>query len=1045
MSRPSPFLAQVARYYLDQGSERLSSLRFVFPSKRALTFFRYYLGQMASERPIFAPKMETMSDFIQSLSPGTHLLDKTTLLFELYEAYKEVRAERGLPPAESFDNFLYWGGLILKDFDSCDRYLVPIRHLYTNLRDLKELSDDFSYLSEEARQMLQRFWGDLPALASPLPEGDEAEDHKRRFLSFWESLAPLYERLQERLEKLGVTYEGALYRRASDAREEILDQLEAEEDLVFVGLFGLTPAERKILGTLRRSERASFCWDASVAIVQDEEHPASKYFRQLCLDFGQEPGPWAEGLKGEHLPEEIEVIECPSLMAQAKGLPQLLSELELATESAELQTALILPDEGLLLPTVSSIPEGIKDINITLGYPLDKTPIALLLRRWVDLLTLGRRSKGSPRYPADLLLGLLSQRLVTAYASDAPAMMERIRTMKRFFVSIDELWEQQEPSPLLRLLLDPISRADELLSRIRALLELLIQEAIQAEDTSEEGGESPSGQVPEEMQLSTFDIEFIHHYLRLVKRLQGLKESYQEELSIESASHLLEGLVSMVSIPFEGDPLRGLQVMGLLETRSLHFDTMIYLSAQEGALPPGRYTDTLIPFTLRRAFGLPVGGTDDLGQDYTFFQSIARAHQLIFIVAPAGEASTQGEESRYIGLLEYIYHCSVRRRTLRFSSDLVSVPEITKAKEGELWEAFLRRTTTSPEVGSSECKPLSPSSISKYIACPLRFYYEEICRYRGEQSPSLLLEANEFGSILHASMEAIYRELTCSSDSGSTHTLIEPERIQEKLRTKGFVRRIVEEQYREQLKLGSKKELSGLGLIYCHSIEQYVRQILELDLTFAPFEYQESEKRHYTSFPLSSGERVYFGGIIDRVDKVGSRLRVVDYKTGSEETRMPKWDLLLDSKYKAILQTLIYCAFLAESGVPKDEIYPAIYMLRGDYGLMVKGKGYDPLVQLPTETNGKASDATELPASPTLAQAPLSSEGNTSKGSGAKSPQKPKKLQTTLLSYAEAEAPFREVFIHGVLDELYDASTPFAQTPKEDNCRYCPFALSCGR
>ena len=155
--------------------------------------------------------------------------------------------------------------------------------------------------------------------------------------------------------------------------------------------------------------------------------------------------------------------------------------------------------------------------------------------------------------------------------------------------------------------------------------------------------------------------------------------------------------------------------------------------------------------------------------------------------------------------------------------------------------------------------------------------------------------------------------------------------------------------------------------------------------------------------------------------------------------------MLLDSRYKAILQTLIYCAFLAESGVPTDEIYPAIYMLRGDYGLMVKGKGYDPLVQLPTETSGKASEATELPESPSPEHASFLSEGNSAKGSGAKSPKKPKKPQTTLLSYAEAEAPFREVFIHGVLDELYDASTPFAQTPKEENCRYCPFALSCGR
>ena len=186
-----------------------------------------------------------------------------------------------------------------------------------------------------------------------------------------------------------------------------------------------------------------------------------------------------------------------------------------------------------------------------------------------------------------------------------------------------------------------------------------------------------------------------------------------------------------------------------------------------------------------------------------------------------------------------------------------------------------------------------------------------------------------------------------------------------------------------------------------------MRQILELDLLYAPFEYLESEKRHYASFELSSGERVYFGGIIDRVDKMELGYRVVDYKTGKEKIHMTKWDLLLDSEYKAILQTLIYCAFLTESGVPKDEIYPAIYMLRGDYGLMVKGQGYDPLVHLPSQEDGKPKAA--------------------------------------LLSYKEAEAPFLELFVHQVLDELYDSTRPFIQTTDEKNCQYCPFALSCGR
>ena len=538
MSHTAPFLKQVAAHYYQQGAEELSKLRFIFPSKRALSFFRHHLSQLATARPLFAPRMETVSEFMHSLQPQVQILDKTALLFKLYQTYCEVRAERG-ELTESFDEFLYWGNIILKDFETCDRYLVRTDHLYRNLRDIKEISDDFSYLTEEAREMIQGFWGDLPSLQSISEDDDKG--YKKRFLSFWECLAPLYERFTTSLQTEGYVYDGLLYRRAAEAKEEVLDQLAGDEKLVFVGLFYLTPSEEKLFKTLTKAERAEFCWDAAVEVVHDTNHPASKYFHKLCKEFGQVDGPWKEGARVHHLPHEVQVIECSSLLSQAKGLPTLLQELNIAEATENLEAAIILPDEGLLLPTVSSIPDDIGSINITLGYPLDRTPIALMLKRWITLISFNlKRSESSARYPADQLLGLLGQGLITAHAPEATRLMEHIRQSKRFFVPAKDLWTDKTEAEFLHLLLDPLSETSDPLQRIEAVLLHLIQSAQQEIPTSEhheeEGEEADTALVYEG--LSSFDLEFIHHYLRLINRLQGLIQQHQMVLGFEAMIHL---------------------------------------------------------------------------------------------------------------------------------------------------------------------------------------------------------------------------------------------------------------------------------------------------------------------------------------------------------------------------------------------------------------------------------------------------------------------------------------------------------------------------
>ena len=1024
MSHTAPFLHQVAAHYYQQGANQLSKCRFIFPSKRAITFFRHHLSQLATDRPLFAPRMETVSDFVRQLHPEAQVLDKTALLFELYQCYRAVRSERG-ESSESFDEFLYWGNIILKDFETCDRYLVRTDHLYRNLRDFKEISDDFSYLDDEARALIQRFWGELPSLQSLNEEDDESP--KKRFLSFWECLHPLYDRFTARLHELGYVYDGLLYRWAAEHPELVLDQLEEGEQLVFVGLFYLTPSERKLFKTLKTAGRAAFCWDAAVEVVHDATHPASKYFQKLLKDFGQVEGAWKDGAPGKHLPQEIQVIECSSLLAQVKGLPSLLQEMNLSSDSECLETAIILPDEGLLLPTASSIPEDIGSINITLGYPLDRTSIALMLKRWITLITLNlKRRESSVRYPADQLLSLLGQGLITAHCPEATQLMERIRKSKRFFLPAKDLWQQENESILLHLLLDPLSEESDPLQRIEALLTHLIQRA-QEVATPREPASSDSALGEEERRdyegISPFDLEFIHHYLRLINRLQGLIELHQMQLGHEAMIHLLEGLVGTVTIPFEGDPLQGLQVMGLLETRLLHFPTMVYLSAQEGALPPKQYSDTLIPYTLRRGFGLPTGRADeDPGQDYTFFQSIARAKQLTFVVAPNSEGYNLGEESRYISLLQYIYGCTIQRRPLHLEAQVEETMPIIKQKEGALWDAFVKRTTTDPRTATEQkdISPLSPSSLSKYVACPLRFYYEYICRYREPESPNLLLAANEFGTILHRVMEECYRDLTQRTKEVAaerlTFTTITQEMIEKFLKSKGELSRRVKSVYCRELKLDPKRPLSSLSSIYCQTIERYARELLTWDNAHTDFGYAASERQVYAAFQLPDATTVYFGGTIDRIDEVEGRYRVVDYKTGGDKISISKsqgagsdfrWvDKLSDPDYKAILQTLIYCAGLEQTeGLDERKIHPAIFRFRGGDGLMKLTTKYQPLISLPVGEK-QAKEA---------------------------------------VSYHEMKDSFEPFLIEEILTGLYDTEVPFTQSEDLKPCRYCPFALSCGR
>lgn len=1017
----TPFLRRVAEHYYQIYGSDIGQLSFVFPSRRALLFFTRYLAELA-DRPIFAPRCTTINDFVLSLAPELRVLDKSAQIFELYECYRSIRGEQ----SEGIDEFLFWGNIILQDFDLIDRYLINPHHLYRNLEGYREMQDDFSYLSDETLELIERFW---KGFRNP-HKATEAEraDYRKSFVDFWLTLEPLYTNFSERLARQGYAYEGHIYRHVAeqciDKVDQLAQQLGAEPEeaapqlrYVFVGLFDIKPSEARLLSAMRRRGLAECYWDERVAIVQDEYHPAHAMLRSYKERFGSvspEPPIDPQTL----LPKDIRVYNCASTITQVKALPELIKRLNLCNtphDPDDLSTAIILPNEQLLLPVASSIPLEYEHLNITLGYPLSRTPVAILLHRWLRLMT-----ARDGAYPVERILSVMTLQLLTDFFPGLQVFATALRRQKRYILSSSWLLNTYLPALLTRdssetqdlrqaqaiieLLLKPRTDAGDMLEALRQLLDLLgrlitERDAVRVDDVAD----APMN----------FDLEFIYHYDRLTTRLADLIKQYEAMgLSVESVVKLLEGLSLGVSIPFEGDPLRGLQVMGLLESRLLHFSTVIYLSAQEGSLPRKRSMSTLIPHSLRRGFGLPTREWLDAAEAYHFYQSIAEARQLILLYGIDDPLGGKGEVSRYVHQMQMLYGAQVKHISIQ--TKLEPAQTVVRPISKQRPDVAARLALYSP--GSGRCKALSASALSTYMSCPLRFYYEHIEGVREDQSPSVLIAANDFGTILHDTMEELYRPYA----DGVREVLeqdVAPYLTPGNTAVERTVLRMYRRCYGEDEGTDTDTALSALDTLsryYVDLISIYVRHVLRYDREQTPFRYLSSEAELSGTFSLSDGRAINIKGKLDRVDlckidSIGEAMRILDYKTGGDKKKnissmAELWRRYADNK--AIIQTLFYCELLRSAtnrpaklseAMAGHQVVPGILLVRQ---MSKHQQEYSPYISID-------------------GQSPI--------------------------VYDES---IRESFteqLRSVLDVLFDPSIPFAQTTKVSNCQYCPFRSICSR
>ena len=957
-----PFLYQVASLFYEKWEAEVSRLAFVFPNRRTGLFFQKYLSEVA-DTPLFSPTILTINDLFIQLS-GKQSADRISMLFTLYDIY--IRQSGS---TETFDEFLYWGEMLLNDFDDIDKYMANARMLFSNVTDLREIENDFDFLSDEQIAAIRSFW------SSFYPRGDTP--NQQQFLAVWQVLYDLYEEFRATLAAEGKGYEGMIFREVVESMERGESPDLPYEQIVFVGLNALSVSEERFLAQLQKREIADFYWDYVSDKVTDPDNKASYFVSRNLKSF-----PSSMKLPPEEkVKTEIEVIGIPSGIGQAKHVYTLLSdwckEAEMSSEEA-LRTAVILPDEHLLIPVLNAIPEQIRRINVTMGYPLAGTPVASLIEYILALQKNVRYIDRNPLFYFRDVLPVLNHRYILSTSPEIiSSLVKEITENNKIYISHTELGK----TPLLEILFTPVTGVEAFSDYLIKVLEELNKVMSALSDEEEEDAT---------LRTNDLEQEFIFHYFTTVNRMREVMKDARIEMKIDTFFRLLKRVTDTITIPFHGEPLSGLQIMGVLETRALDFDRLIILSMNEGIFPQRKAANSFIPYNLRRGFGLPTYEHQDSVWAYHFYRLIERASHVSLLYDTRSNGLQTGEVSRFVHQLHYHYEVPMRDKLVVYNVSSSKTPPLAVPKR----EDIMRRLDAYRKGGS---KAISASAINTYLDCPLKFYFSVVEGIREEEEVSETIESDVFGSILHKVMEELYKPF---QGKMVTVDLLKAIRKDTALLTGAIARAFASEFFKTEV----VRSLTGQNYLIGEMIRKYVEKILERDGKLTPFVYIESERKINGLISLSDHSEIRLKGFIDRVDEVLDAIRIIDYKSGSGTTTFSSIESLFNKeekdRAKAVMQVFMYCWMYAHFTENKGKtIQPGIYYVRSLFS-----DPFDPSVYHRIE-RGKSEKVEDF--------------------SG----------------YAQA---FEEG-LRGCLDEIFNPEIPFTQTPTGKACSYCPFKGICGK
>lgn len=900
------FLEKIAGTLHKEFGNTLNRHCLVFPSRRAGLYFIKYLAALI-DKPVWSPSVLTINELFTANS-DLQLAGNEILLFELYKEYRKLKV---LP--ETFDDFYYWGDMLLNDFDDVDKYLVNASLLFSNVRDIKKIDQLFGGLSEEQAAVVKRFWINFN------PEKLTVE--KEGFLSVWSLLYELYTGFRSSLRAQNLAYEGMIFRDLIEKPDDELVKMNRWDIVHFIGFNAINECEKAIMLRLKKSGSARFYWDYDKSYIGEAKLNSAGFFLRDNLKlFGNDmPADWSfDTLVSNHsVPVKRRVIDASSDVAQVKLISELVKEIPgLNSENAH-HTAIVLADENLLLPVLTSLPEEIGDINLTMGLPLKQTMVYSVLKHLMEMQRTSRLIGNSVCFASGEVISILKHPVI------AGLMNETDKSLIAEITAENLLWV-----PVERLLVSGILPSVFIKPATPALLSDYFKEflALIAFNKKDDSDDSAEGNVAENIKN-----EFIYRIVLSINRLGKIVNNPDVIFTNETYLKILDRMLRGQSVPFSGEPLTGIQIMGILETRVLDFKNLIILSVNEGVLPAVSAGSSYIPYTLREAFGLPSINHQESIYAYHFYRLLQRAENVTFTYNSNSEGIKSGEISRFLTQMKYEDQLKPEYLDLNFEirsqSSVNEKLERTPEHQKQIFSRFLDKKKNSY---------LSPSAINTWLNCRMKFYYRYVNNLKEPEMLSKDIDPAMLGNILHEIMKSIYQEYY-----GKTVT---SELLNSIINNTQYLSGLILHTIKSIFHSGNDSLISGNELIVRDVLMVYVTRILKADISFTPFTIRELEAPH--SFKLSinaGGEKVELltGGTIDRIDSVNGVTRIVDYKTGAVAETIGSTDDLFEEDRKkdfdGWLQTMLYCeAYLSTN--PGSKVVPSVYSVRKLAGGIISDK-----------------------------------------------------------------------------------------------------------
>ena len=876
------FLQLVAHDLYHKIGNDLSRTAIVFPNKRASLFFNEYLAAEA-DRPIWSPSYVSISELFGQLSP-LKLGDPIRLVCELYNIFvQETHSD------ETLDDFYFWGELLISDFDDVDKNLVDADRLFTNLQDLKNLMDDYSFLDHEQEEAIRQFFQNFSIEKRTLL--------KERFISLWDKLNDIYHHYRDSLTQLGIAYEGMMYR-------NVLEQLTADfnagipllpryDRYVFVGFNVLNKVEKAFFSLLQEAGKALFYWDYDIfytRLPHEQQppytHEAGEFILQNLKIFpNQLPESVFDTLRSN---KKIQYISSPTENAQAHFIPQWGQSIDTTKNLKE--NAIVLCNEALLLPVLHSLPADIKDVNVTMGFPLAQTPVYNFINALVELQTSGYRTD-TGRYTYEAVLNVLKHPYTRQLSPSAPTLELSLTRNNRFYPLPSEL----KQDAFLEKVFTPQNGIQALCTY---LIDMIQEVAVlyRHEDNSSD-------------LYNQLYRESLFKGYTLINRLLSLIEDGVLTLRLDTLKRLLNRLLVSANIPFHGEPAIGLQVMGVLETRNLDFKNLLILSLNEGKLPKAEGESSFIPYNLRKAFGMTTIEHKNAVYAYYFYRLIQRAENITLLYNTSSDGLNRGEMSRF--MLQFLIESP---HTVTHSYlEAAQSPKQGRTIQIDKTDEVMRTMYATYNSRLHPERLLSPSALNSYLDCRLKFYFRYIAGLKAPDEVNAEINSALFGTIFHRSAELVYTDLT--SHQKEIHKTDLEQLLKDDARLQEYVNRAFKEEF-FHVPPQEKPEYNGSQLIHARVIVSYLKQLLRNDLQYAPFSMEAMEKTVKESIEIDTSEgklSVNIGGTIDRMDSKDGTLRIVDYKTGGlPKTPENIGQLFTPSENRPgyIFQTFLYAAII---------------------------------------------------------------------------------------------------------------------------------------